>query len=400
MIRVHSITTIGLVLVALSGAAWAQDPNQPTTPPTLEERVTKLETAAKKATQTAVPGSLLKIDGRMFAGIFDTGHAGSFPSRAVDMPDAKIRFTFTPNDYVTAVMRMSVNRAAFNNFDYFYLDLKNWGGLFPGQTLRLGKHKIDFGEETIVDNPVENIMITNSVAHVSGYAPGIQAFGPITRKGVLVTYSTALLNGDKNFTVPSQAAGMAWDAKLGVSPASELYFSASTYNGAKTPPAGPDFSIADGAPPAAASTWRRSAWELDARYGYGRTGFKSIVGSTADVPFMFAAAYGHYKDSFTAAPDLKGNYWYAEGLYNVTPKVYAAARYSEIALDNGALSKLGDGTMKSPVPVNKYDRVSVGLGYRLAQFTHVKAEYTINDTKGGASKPSLNQFAIGIATKF
>jgi hypothetical protein len=30
----------------------------------------------------------------------------------------------------------------------------------------------------------------------------------------------------------------------------------------------------------------------------------------------------------------------------------------------------------------------------------LKTEYTINDAKGGSSKPELNQFAVGVATKF
>jgi hypothetical protein len=71
-------------------------------------------------------------------------------------------------------------------------------------------------------------------------------------------------------------------------------------------------------------------------------------------------------------------------------------RESKATLDNGYLDKL-DG---SPVAVNSYQRTSLGLGYAISPLVHIKGEYTINTTAGGASDPRLNQLSLGFATKF
>jgi hypothetical protein len=159
----------------------------------------------------------------------------------------------------------------------------------------------------------------------------------------------------------------------------------------------PDFNIAEVFDaPAGANNWNRELWEVDVRYGYGKEGIKSCVGSTPDQRWQLAAALGRFQDDASGAADRNGDYWFVEGLYNLTARAYIAGRYSAISLDNGVLAKLGG----SPVAVNEYRRFSIGMGWRLGLLTHLKAEYTRNNTSGGTSDPKLNQFALGLATKF
>ncbi|MGQ9738482.1 MAG: hypothetical protein ACUVRT_11330 [Armatimonadota bacterium] len=115
-----------------------------------------------------------------------------------------------------------------------------------------------------------------------------------------------------------------------------------------------------------------------------------------DLPWQFAIAYGGFTDDAQGAPDRKGRYGFAEALFRMTPRAYLALRYSEISLQDGVLAKLGG----CPVPVNRYRRLSVGLGYQLSLLALLKTEYTFNDTSGGATDPELDQFAVGVATKF
>jgi len=368
----------------------------------LRARLAELEKAAAKASTTnqpvqpAFPNTKIKVDGRLFAGAFRTGEQGSFPNASLDIPDAKLRLTFTPSKDITIVNRFSNNRAGSNGFDYFYLDLNNWGGMLPGHVLRIGKFKMDVGQETWIDNPVENILITNSISHISGYDEGLNFRGPLGSRAI---YSVALMNGSKG--VSPADSGPAWSAKVGTALTPQTFVSASYLRTGSLVKAGsvdqPDFNIAEVFDaPAGASDWRRSLWEVDARYGYGKEGIASTVGAPPATRWQGGATYGQFADDASGAADRKGRYWFFEGLYNITPKTYLASRFSTISLDNDVTAKLGG----SPVAVNSYDRLSLGVGYRLTDMTHLKLEYTRNTTSGGASEPDLNQFAVGVATKF
>ncbi|MHB0939358.1 MAG: hypothetical protein ACYDCO_25830 [Armatimonadota bacterium] len=352
--------------------------------------------------QAASKGSLVKIDGRLFVGLFTSGDEGAYPNRALDIPDAKLRFTFTPSKDITIVNRFSNSKATQSDFDYFYLDLNNWGGVAPGHLLRLGKQKVDVGEETWTDNPVENILITNSAASVSGYDVGVSFRGPIPVK-VHATYAISVLNGTGE--VGASTRGLATAGKVGVSPVKNLYLSASLYQSGDLIKAdgtvgAPALKVANlKSAPAGAESWERTVWEVDARWNYGPTGVKSTIPSSPDpAPFQVAAAIGRFEDAFAGEglTDREGQYWYVEGLYNATKKIYLATRFSEVTLDDDATARLAD----SPVAVNKYRRLSLGAGYHLTPLTDIKLEVTKNTTGGGASEPDLDQIAIGVATKF
>lgn len=364
------------------------------------QELQKTQKAQAPTVTTANKEAKVAIDGRTFAGIFGSQKDGSFANRSLDIPDSKIRFTFSPLPYVTVVNRFSTNRAATGGFDYFYMDLKDWAGAWRGHTLRIGKHKLDIGQETWTDNPVESIVITNAVSHISGYDEGLNLRGPLSTGAHPWTYSIELVNGNQGFV--AAPAELTWGAKVGGLVTDKLYLSLSylrTGNLVKRDGTldKPDFNIAEVFdPPAGATGWRRSLWEIDLRYGYGKEGIKSITGSEADEPWQLALAYGRFNDDAEGASDRKGSYGFIEALFNLTPKAYLGLRFSQIQLDDGATAKLGG----SPVAVNKYRRYSFGLGYRLSRLTHLKTEYTVNDTSGGATDPDLNQFAVGVATKF
>lgn len=350
--------------------------------------------------QAATSGAQIKIDGRMFVGVFASQSDGAYPLRTMDIPDAKLRFTFTPNKDITIVNRFSNNKAASNGFDYFYMDLNNWGGMLPGHTLRLGKMKIDFGEETWTDNPVESILISNSAAAVGGYDEGLNFRGPLVKGTHPATYSLSLLNGSKG--VDTSAKGLLYVAKAGFSPIKNIYFSASYLDSdmlekANGAVASTDIKFANLTdPPTGATNWERKLWELDARWNYGPNGVASVVGSLPTSLFQLAGAYGRFEDIANNASSRGAHYWYAEGLLNITHRLYVASRYSTVHLDGSETAKLAD----SPVAVNCYNRLSAGFGYRLTALTQLKTEYSFNHTDGGTTAPKLNQFTIGVATKF
>jgi len=350
-------------------------------------------------------GAVIKIDGRIFTGIIGSQLQGAYPHTSLVIPDAKLRFTYMPSKDITVVSRLKFSAASGANaatpssmgFDYLYADLNNWAGLIPGHTLRIGRMKIDFGEETWTDNQVESNLVSNSVAVPNGYDEGLNFRGPIRKGDHPINYSLSLLNGTKDL---SPAAGApASVVKIGASPIKHLYLSGSYLNTGQLGVNNTDFGVAGiTAIPSGATSWQRHAWEADARWNFGPSGQQANIPTapTAAVPFVLAAAFGQLADDSTGAAKRDGNYWYAEGLYNITKKIYASARYSELNLLSGVTAKIAD----SPVAVSKYQRTSLSLGYRISALTAIKAEYSINKTDGGATTPKLNQFVLGVATKF
>ena len=126
------------------------------------DEIRKAQDAASPTVTTALKGSKLKIDARIFTGLFGSGDDGSYPNWSTDVKDAKLRLTYSPSKNITVVNRFSTSSAKTGDFDYFYLDYK--GALSPTSILRLGQRKPDVGQETWVDNPVENMLLTTAVS--------------------------------------------------------------------------------------------------------------------------------------------------------------------------------------------------------------------------------------------
>ena len=395
--NIRSTVCACLALLFAATIGHAQTAPPPPAPPPASDTGTTI-TLPSVQTLYAPLGSRLLVDGRIFAGIYDTQDNGAYPHDSLLIPDAKLRFTYIPSQNLTVVTRLSFAAPSAVSFDYLYADLNNWGGLIPGQMLRFGRMKVDFGEETWTNNQEEDNLISNSAANATGYDEGLDFRGPIVKGAHPIIYSVSLLNG----TTLANAVGAPESVvKIGASPINHLYVSASYLDTGKIPTADSSaFSVAGLAnfAPHGATTWRSHAGEVDARWNFGSTGMQPNIptGPTAAVPFQLAAAYGQFTDDPNVNAELQGNYWYGEALYNISQKFYVAARYSNTSLDNGATA-----TLNSVVTANKFNRSSLGIGYRLTSLTVLKAEYSVNKAATlPNTDPHLNQFAIGVATKF
>lgn len=360
----------------------------------LEKRIAETPPAQNQPVTTSFPGAKARIDGRVFVGAFDSGDQGQFPDWSTDINDAKLRLTFNPSDRITIVNRLSSTGARSAEFDYFYLD---YARLTGAATLRVGQRKIDVGQETWTDNPVENMLISNSVPHVSGYGTGVAVLGRLGTQPNAPLFEAGFVNGPRG-VMSRPTSGLPLNLKIGVSLTDRIFSSASYFDSGRL--RGTDntsVSVAEIAgPPSGATEWTRRIWEVDLRYNYGSTGMRSVVPYGSMPGLMLAAAYGQFDDNAVGIEDRRGTFWYLEGLRSLSPRLYAAARYSTVRLDNGITARLA----RSPVPVNEYNRTSLGLGYKLTDLTVLKAEYSINNTFGSTEDPSLDQWAVGIASKF
>jgi hypothetical protein len=362
-----------------------------------QEELKNAQCANAPTVTNATKGAKMKIDGRIFLGLFNSGKQGSYPNWSTDIPDAKLRFTFCPAQNITVVNRLSFKPVKSGSttspvdLDYFYADFAHTLG--ATNALRLGQRKIDVGQETWVDNPIENMLINNSVSHVSGYGIGLAGVGKFSG-GV---YELGFVNGPKGVT-SRPSTGLPVNAKIGGWLLGNVFGSASFFSTGRLGAADNSaISVAEiSSAPTGATAWKRNLCELDLRYNYGPTGIRNLIPTGKLPPVMLGATWGKFNDSAEGAPGRDGAYWFVEGLVRMSAKLYAAARYSVTDLSGSAVASLA----KSPVPVNSYRRTSVGLGYAITDLAQWKMEYSINDTTGGASEPSLNQWATGIAAKF
>lgn len=293
----------------------------------------------------AKSSSKLKLKGRSAMGYFDSGESGSYSSGSFELPDAKIEFDFEPDAKNTGVLRASLNNAAFNNVDLLYLDSKDFLQFLEESPVklnsRIGRFKLNFGEELFVDNPVDSAFITNSAATVVGRDEGIQLgldMGLKDKKNPLKLWGT-VSNGNSGVgsdtTTPKAFTG-----KIAYRFCSPFYMSASYHHSGSLKGSNAEMPIAGLVTrPTNALKWDRQIWEVDARYDY-RVGKILFPTAMTDSKAYLRLAYGEFFDDAQPVSDRDGAYGFAEGLWNLTPKLYAMHRSSFIDLDGDATATL------------------------------------------------------------
>jgi outer membrane murein-binding lipoprotein Lpp len=376
-----------------------------------KEEVAKIKEASSAAGASKVDLSnalsKLKMKGRLVTGYLDSGKAGSYQSGSFEVPDAKLQFSFQPDDINTIVMRFNLNNAALQtpNFDYLYLQSKDF---LPGLkntpfslSSRLGRFKLGFGEETLSDNAVEGVLPSNSVAKTGATDEGLELAGKIdlAKMGLekLKPLGWVLSVSDGNSIVGSDSSrAKAFMGKLYYTPIEPLYLSASYYDSGALKTSSAEMSIASlVAVPTGATNWERHIWELNARYDFGKGKKPLDPPAFSDSKAIVRFSYGAFSDitSSSTAPERTGNFGFAEGTYNLTKKIYVAGRYSIVNLDGDATA-----TLNTIANTNRYDRYSLGLGYRWSENTILKLGYDINKEAGPNIDDANNNLLSAVVT--
>lgn len=363
-----------------------------------KEETDKLKAQAPAAPRVDLANTLskLKIKGRWAAGFYDSGKAGSYPSGSFEAPEAKLQFAFSPDELNNIIMRMNLNNATFNNLDYFYVDskLSKFLDLPFDLNSRLGRFKIDFGEETWSNNPVESVLASNSASNTSGSDEGLQLSGKIGKEHPL-GWAVSLTNGTSG-TGSDTSTSKAFAGKLSYNISEPLYISASYYDSGSMKSTNSEMSVAGLATrPSGATNWERKMWELDLRYDFdkGKVGVPAYCDSKAFVRL----AYGGFFDDATPSSERDGDYGFVEGTYNFTKKIYGAARYSIVDLDGDTTASLNS------ITTNKYQRYSLGVGYRWSDATIFKLGYDWNtESEPGVSTQEVSNDLISaiVASQF
>lgn len=355
---------------------------------------------------------------RFTFGYYDSQNDGTNPDGTFVVPDAKLRVNWYVAKDMTIISRMSLNNAKFNVIDILSFECKGiMDKISPSYkdsafnpTLKVGRFKLDIGEETITDNVSDCALISNSAGRVTGSDEGFSLSQSYKkeRTGMPMKWSFSVANGNKDVSADNEQA-KAFVLKYGIVPADPLYISVTYFTAGKLGTAGADVSFADVSDPMTGATeWDRTIAEIDVRYDF-MPGKEDRLNPgcihSSDSRAILRLCYGMFSDSGNdnAAPlddvqDRKGNFFFLEGLYNINAKFYAAAKYSTIGFSDGDYySKLNDAAN-----VNQYTRFAFGCGYRMNPAMTVKFEYSINseDSPSGQEDPDNDFFGLLFTYKY
>lgn len=309
---------------------------------------------------------------RLAAGYMDNGSQGENTPGTFAVPEAKLRLNATFDKDTSAVLRLNFNNAAANGADYAYVKLTNVvkklaKSKMVNPDLYVGLVKVNFGEETWSNNPVENALVQNSIGGLSGHDAGVefrQNSLPIELP-VVLGYSLSFMNGGFGGN-PAIANGDDNNVKayalkvMGTMKSMPMYFSLSQYDSGR-------FIV--GSTPAMMANATATAgqyikgYELNVRYDL-LEGAQKFTPTTAplasDAKAVLRLAYGQgSKGTLNMISEVTT--MMLDAVFNVDKQWYAALRYS--STDN---------------TVNKFTRTTVGGGHRLSDKAILKLDYTMN----------------------
>jgi hypothetical protein len=279
-----------------------------------------------------------------------------------------------------------------------YLDFENVSRLWNMDHLlsvRFGRMYTPFGEEYETRYAIDNPLISHSLSDLWSVDEGIELYG---RAGKF-TYATAVQNGGipdtADFDADKSVAG-----RVGYDPTPWLHLSVS---GMRTG----DLSVAGDR---MSAMWFGNAFFRSIGSAATTTFHANLVEGDVQLNFRkgYLKAYGgyiNYDDNDPTRDNQRDVYYYAvEGVYNVVPKFYAAARFSQIFANNG-FPIVGNGAFGTyffgPLTEEIW-RLSLGAGYRFSPNLIFKGEYSFEhgELVGGAVRDHEDLFALEAAFRF
>jgi hypothetical protein len=339
------------------------------------------------------------ISGEGGVGFFKTGSEGMFPKGDFRVDEAKL-FVETPIfENVYFYTEINLMQREFSDVNVklgeCYLDFENlsrWWNREGMLNLRLGRLDIPFGEEYIYRDAIDNPLISHSLSDFWGVDEGVELYG---RSGK-VSYVVAVQNGGANqahdFTEDKSLAG-----RVSYDPTKWLHLSLS---GMRTGDLSPhdywsELYFANGwfVPIGSANMTRYHAnlveGDIELKFRHGRV--------------HAFGGYARYDDNDPGLNNKRDIYFYSvEALHDLTRKLYAGARFSEILAPKG-YPLVGNGDMGSYLfgtPSTELWRLSLGLGYRCSENLLLKAEYSFERGKEITGEKRNHEDFVGVEAAF
>lgn len=280
-----------------------------------------------------------------------------------------------------------------------YLDFENlsrfWGQ--EGQlTLRVGRFDIPFGEEYMARDAIDNPLITHSLSDIWGVDEGVEIYGRIGK----LQYAMAVQNGG-NDALHDYDGDKAVVARLSYDPTRWLHLSVSGMRTGDLHATNDKYSelwLGPGFMRSIGST-NTTSFEAQLVEGDAQVHWKGGHVKTA-------GGYIHYQDDDPLADNSRDiYYYYVEGVQNILPKLYAAARWSQMFVDKGypiaGNANAGQYFFSRSAPLTTdLWLLSLGLGYRLSNQLIVKVEYSFEQGELANGRSRRHENTVGAAVAF
>jgi hypothetical protein len=315
------------------------------------------------------------LSGEGGAGIFETGSEGAFPNAEFRVDEARlfVDAQVWDNVYAFAEINMATHEEPDVNLHLgeLYVDAEDisklWGQ--DGQlNARIGRMYIPFGEEYLNRYAIDDPLISHSLSDLWGVDEGVEVYGSVKK----FSYVAAVQNGGvpdtRDFNADKSIAG-----RLSFDPNAHLHFSVSgmrtgDLNAHQDVLSAMWFSGGFFRSLGGGSVFHTDLFEGDAEWRMPHGHLKVFGG------------YIHYNDNDPNANNQRDVYYYTiEGVHDVTHKLYAAARFSQIFAHKGfpivANGQMGD-YLFGPL-TDQIWRLSLGVGYRWNSHFILKTEYSM-----------------------
>jgi len=346
--------------------------------------------------------SLGKVNLGMEGGLafFRSESAGSAPHAEFRVDEARLflEANIWKDVYVFSEINLTTREDGnvFLQAGELYVDFENISRLWNRDrqlNLRVGRMDIPFGEEYLTRDAIDNPLISHSLSDLWGIDEGVELYGSIAQ----VQYALAVQNGGHP-ALRDYDADKSIAIRVGYDPVKWLHVSGSAMRTGALTVQGDVFS----------ELWfgngfirsLGSATKFQANLLEGDVRLRWPQGHVAA-----AGGYINYDDNdATVNNQREVYYYYVEALQHLTPKLYGAARWSQILAPEG-FPVAGDGSYfdyyMSELTRDLW-RLSLGAGYQWSPNLLLKAEYTFNQGKalGGEKRTHENLAAAELAFRF
>lgn len=343
-----------------------------------------------------------EIGGFASGGYYKTGKDGLLPYGHFNIREASLFFEATVWKDVSMYLEWHALRLASEESKKagqtgeYYIHLKNLIAN-KGLSMKVGRMDIPFGEEYLVQDSVDDPLITLSAAWPYGFDEGILLYGDIGAMGWILA---AMDGADVRDT--DDHPSMSVNAKLYSQMTDWFYASASYMKNGKSAKSAIEFGGSHFEPVTGSLSTEvdSSLWEID---------FKLNLGSSDNHLTLSygGAALDDDDDSF----DRDFTWYQAEPLYYLTDKFYLVARYSYVGTGDDLKGYKFDGkpfaggNAAFDVESKSLTRAAGGVGYWMNPKTVIKLEYSSDDYElitgaTSANGGKRNFVGLEIATKF
>jgi hypothetical protein len=361
--------------------------------------------SSSKPDRAGVNFGRLNISGSGAVALFESERNGAFPNSEFRVDEAKLFVEAPIWDDVYFFSELNLAARTSDDLELtlgeLYLDFENVSKVWDAErqlNIRVGRMDVPFGEEYLYRDAIDNPLISHSLADFWGVDEGIECYGALGKVSYVIAVQNGGVEGARDFNADKSVA-----ARLSFDPSKLLHVSLSAMRTG-------DLNVTDDR---FSELWFGGGWFRSIGSPSTTEFHANLVQGDLALNFSrghlrAAGGFARYDDNDPLGENRRDFYFYSvEAVCELTGKLYAGARFSQIFVDGG-YPLPGQGDMGNYFfnpfgpSAEQLWRASFGLGYRFSPHLIVKTEYSLESGEeiGGARREDVNLFSAEAAFGF